>query len=96
MLGGHFSIGVISNTVNVEINLNPYLELDVGSVGVTLQWAAGALSNSSIIATTNTFTSQLETARRVLAGVWTDSHSYKLAVSVRVPLGVQVNLSDLS
>lgn len=96
MLGGHFSIGVISNTVNVEINLNPYLQLDVGSVGVTLQWASGAGSNSSIIATTNTFTSQLVTHRHVLAGVWTDSHSYKLAVSVRVPLGVQVNLSDLS
>lgn len=72
MLGGRFSVGVILNIANVSINLYPYLQLDVSFVGVTLQWASGALSNSSIIATTNTFTSQLVTDRQVLAGVWTD------------------------
>lgn len=90
----HFNIGVISNTVNVSINLNPYLQLDVGFVGVTLQWASGALSNCSIIATTNTFTSQLVTDMG-----WRDclqALTHNLSVSVRVPLGFQVNLSDLS
>lgn len=72
VLEGHFSIGVISNTGNVSISLNPYPQLDVGFVGVTLQWASDALSNSSIIATSNTFTSQLVTDRHVPARVWTD------------------------